>query len=190
MEFIQMIRYVNSKLKEGNKIDAIRTNLNIGEKAFLKIVKENNYKYNQKLKQYIPISEANTKTNTEAYTGTNTETNTIGLEPIKAYTNTIVLDTQYNCLQANTLDYLTNNIDVLKNIIDRFANTVPNTETNTGIIIDLLCDKHIKPNPKAIRINHFIYEDWQKFCDENNYYSKQDLISMALKEYMQSHRKK
>ena len=31
-----------------------------------------------------------------------------------------------------------------------------------------------------------IYQDWQEFCDKQHY-SKMDLISMALKEYMEKY---
>ena len=63
------------------------------------------------------------------------------------------------------------------------------TSTTSNIVINLVDDKHLNPKPKSIRINEFIYQDWQKFCEENKLYSKQELISMALKEYMENHGK-
>ena len=100
-----------------------------------------------------------------------------------------MLQDKYNSLQVNTIDYLTDNISILKEIIDKYSNTKLNTKSNTGIVIDLVDDKHLKPKPKAVRINYFVYDEWQKFCDENKYFSKQDLISMALKEYMEKYKK-
>ena len=65
---------------------------------------------------------------------------------------------------------------------------ISTTETTTNYIsINLIDDKHLNPKPKSIRINEFVYKDWQQFC-ENKHYSKQDLISMALKEYMEKYK--
>ena len=63
------------------------------------------------------------------------------------------------------------------------------TSTTQSIVINLVDDKHLSPKPKSIRINEFVYRDWQKFCEDNKYHSKQELISMALKEYMKNHSK-
>lgn len=65
---------------------------------------------------------------------------------------------------------------------------IHNTEATTNyLIINLVEDKHLNPKPKSIRINEFVYQDWQQFCDEKHY-NKQDLISMALKEYIEKYK--
>lgn len=174
MNFEEKIFFINEQLRAGRKVDDIRKELKISEKTFLKEIKENRYKFSQKLKQYIP----------------NTESNTNKINPVLVEPNTnVLLQDKYNSLQVNTIDYLTDNISILKEIIDKYSNTKLNTKSNTGIVIDLVDDKHLKPKPKAVRINYFIYDEWQKFCDENKYFSKQDLISMALKEYMEKYKK-
>lgn len=174
MNFEEKIFFINEQLRAGRKVDDIRKELKISEKTFLKEIKENRYKFSQKLKQYIP----------------NTESNTNKINPVLVEPNTnVLLQDKYNSLQVNTIDYLTDNISILKEIIDKYSNTKLNTKSNTGIVIDLVDDKHLKPKPKAVRINYFVYDEWQKFCDENKYFSKQDLISMALKEYMEKYKK-
>ena len=57
-----------------------------------------------------------------------------------------------------------------------------------GIVIDLIDDKH-KDNgkPKSVRVNYFIWEEWKEFTSKNSFSSK-DLISMALKEYMDKYK--
>ena len=110
-------------------------------------------------------------------------------EPI----NTTVVETNTNTLltkeKANTLDYISDNINILMDMIEKYkASTKSTTQTTTNYItIDLVDDKHLKPKPKSIRINEFIYQEWQEFCDKQHY-SKMDLISMALKEYMQKYK--
>ena len=55
------------------------------------------------------------------------------------------------------------------------------------IEINLLDDSEISSGPKSVRVNYFVWEDWQHFCEYNNNYSKKQLISMALKEFMEKH---
>ena len=49
------IEYINQKLREGLTVSEVRKELGIGEKRFLREVKELLYKFNQKTKQYEKI---------------------------------------------------------------------------------------------------------------------------------------
>lgn len=166
MDNMELINRINIKLKEGHTVIRIREDLGIGEKALQKIVKSSGYKYNPKLKQYTPIENKN---------------------------EMVVLDNTTSSLpkeQVKILDYLGENFDLLVEFMEKYkATTQTTTESTTSYItIDLVDDKHLNPKPKSIRINEFIYRDWQKFCDKQHY-SKMDLISMALKEYMEKYNK-
>lgn len=55
------------------------------------------------------------------------------------------------------------------------------------ITIDLEDDQHLNQVPKSMRVNKYIYKEWLEFC-EGLPYSKKDLISMALKEYMEKYK--
>lgn len=167
---IDKINYINSKLEKGQTVIRIREDLGIGEKALQKIIKEAGYVYNQKSKRYITTTQSTTKPLEVSVVETNTNT---------------LLTTE----KENTLDYLSNNINILMDMIEKYKTTTQSTtETTTNYItIDLIDDKHLKPKPKSIRINEFIYQEWQEFCDKQHY-SKMDLISMALKEYMEKYK--
>ena len=170
LDTIDKINYINSKLEKGQTVIRIREDLGIGEKSLQKIIKEAGYVYNQKLRQYIPTTESTTKPLKVSVVETNTNT---------------LLTTE----KANTLDYLSNNINILMDMIEKYKTTTQSTtETTTNYItIDLIDDKHLKPKPKSIRINEFVYQEWQEFCNKQHY-SKMDLISMALKEYMEKYK--
>ena len=166
MDNIELINSINIKLKEGHTVIRIREDLGIGEKALQKIVKSSGYKYNPKLKQYTPIENKN---------------------------EMVVLDNTTSSLpkeQVKILDYLGENFDLLVEFMEKYKSTTQTTteSTTSYITIDLVDDKHLNPKPKSIRINEFIYRDWQKFCDKQPY-SKMDLISMALKMYMEKYSK-
>ena len=172
---VDKIDYINMRLKEGITIKDIRAGVGISEGASQKLMRDNNYKYNQKLKQYIPTTKATTQTTTEP--------NNI----VVVDSNTKPLLTKEN---ENILNYLGDNFDILKEFIEKYKTTTQSTteSTTNSIVINLVDDKHLNPKPKSLRINEFIWKDWQEFCDQNKYYSKQDLISMALKEYIQKYK--
>lgn len=177
LDFMEKIEYLNNKLKEGQTVIRIREDMGIGEKALQREIKANGYKYNNKERQYMPTTKTTTKTTTEI------------LPTIVVDENTFVVPKQ----QQQILGYLENNFEVLQEFLEKYksttkATTKATTETTTNhIVINLVDDKHLNPKPKSIRINEFIYQDWQKFCD-TKHYSKQDLISMALKEYMEKYK--
>lgn len=173
LDFMKKIEYLNNKLKEGQTVTRIREDIGIGEKSLQREIKANGYKYNNKEKQYVPTTEATTKSTTEEFA------------TIVEDKNTIVVQKQ----QQQILGYLENNFEVLQEFLEKYKSTTrATTETTTNhIIINLVDDKHLNPKPKSIRINEFIYQDWQQFCD-TKHYSKQDLISMALKEYMEKYK--
>lgn len=177
------VNYLNDKLSEGQTVIRIREDIGIGEKALQKIIKDNGYKYNQRVKQYeLVVSPPTSKTTTNS----TTEATTSSQEVVVVENNTIVLSEK----QEQIMSYLEGNFDILTNIIEKFKSTTgATTETTTDYItIDLVEDKHLNPKPKSIRINEFVYRDWQEFCDKQPY-SKMDLISMALKMYMEKYSK-
>jgi len=180
LDFMEKIEYLNNKLREGQTVIRIRENIGIGEKALQREVKANGYRYNSKTKQYMPTTETTTKSTTELLpTIVADKTTIVGNE------NTFVVPKQ----QKQILGYLENNFEVLQEFLEKYKSTTrATTETTTNhIIINLVDDKHLNPKPKSIRINEFVYQDWQQFC-ETKHYSKQDLISMALKEYMDKYK--
>jgi hypothetical protein len=177
---MEKIDYLNSRLREGQTLIIIREDIGIGEKSLQKEIKANGYRYNNKERQYIPTTEATTKSTTEIVATIVEDSNTVVVDK-----NTFVVPEK----QENILGYLENNFEVLQEFLEKYkATTKSTTETTTNhIIINIVDDKHLNPKPKSIRINEFIYQDWQQFCD-TKHYSKQDLISMALKEYMEKYK--
>lgn len=172
LNFEEKIYYINAKLTEGQTVTKIREAIGIGEKSLQKEIKTNGYKYDNKLKQYVANTESNTNKN-----------------------NIVVLDKNTNPIlkesQKKAISFLEENIEVFEILVEKFkANTTSNTTSNTGenhIIIDLIDDKHLNPKAKAFRVNMFVYKEWQEFCEKQRY-SKQDLLSMAMKEYMEKYK--
>lgn len=173
LDFMEKIEYLNNKLREGKTVIRIREDIGIGEKALQREIKANGYRYNNKERQYVPTTDATIKSTTEI------------LPTIVVDENTFVVPKQ----QQQILGYLENNFEVLQEFLEKYKSTTKATTepTTNHIVINLVDDKHLNPKPKSIRINEFIYQEWKAFC-ETKHYSKQDLISMALKEYIEKYK--
>ena len=57
---------------------------------------------------------------------------------------------------------------------------------NEGIKIDL---PESETTRTTIRINKVIWDEFNKFCNENNEFNKQDLMAQALKDFISNNRK-
>ena len=85
---------------------------------------------------------------------------------------------------------LVNQYDKLQEMINWFntKDDIDNSviEVNTGIKIDLP-DAPIKRT--TIRVNESIWNDFLELADANSEFDKHNLLSMALKEYVEKHKK-
>ena len=168
------IEKINMMLQEGKTVKTVRKSLGIPEKKFQKTVKELGYKYNQSKRLYINVLDS----------GIDTRDSNI-LPTTQTTTDNTTAPSTLTTTQTTTIDYLTDNIELLKQLLESYKR---NTEANNSkdIIINLDNDKHLDPKPKSIRINEFVWRDWQEFTKDLTF-SKTDLISMALKEYIEKH---
>lgn len=168
------IKYINELLQKGKTVKEVRSILGVSEKLFQKKIKELGYKYNQKNKQYEVIGEVlNPLSSNSPSTTTNPTT--------KSTTTPTTISTT----EATTIKYLSENIDILKQILENYKRTT--TSNNKNIVINLVNDKHLKPAPKSIRINEFVWRDWLEFTKDLPF-SKGDLVSQALIEFIEKYK--
>lgn len=170
------ILLINNYLKEGKTVKEIREILGYSEKSYQKKIKELGYKYNQKEKQYIlgnveimPVKASNTTCNTVSITSDN-------------ITNLITKD------QEEGLNFISENIQDLQEMLMYYKRNKECNTVNRGIVINLIDDKDIdNGKPVSVRVNKHIWKEWQEFTKDINYSSK-ELVSMALKEYMEKYK--
>ena len=171
------INYINALLQEGKSVKDVRETLGVSEKKFQKEIKALGYKYNQKERCYIsaykPITEVLDKEPTKDIIVTTKPTT-------KEATSMTTLTTT----QSTTINYLADNLDVLKQLLENYKKSTPNDDK--GIYINLVSDKHLNPKPKSLRINEFVWREWQEFTKDLTF-SKSDLISQALLEFIKNH---
>lgn len=201
------INDINKYLREGKTVKEIRSIEGIGEKKFQKKIKELGYEYNQKIKQYTEIENDNTTDNKKCSTkkiGDNTANNKeCSTEEVSNNTadnkkciininkTTEVLNPLGNSIDPKTeysLNIINDNIDILEEILKKYKHAKDNSINTYGMVIDLIDDRHIdNGKPKSVRVNEFVWEEWKVFTKEIHYSGK-ELVSMALKEYMEKYK--
>lgn len=168
------INYVNKLLREGSTVKDIRTKLSISEKLFQRQIKELGYKYNQKVKQYEKNEVQSSMLKSKDYSSN------IGV------INQIDVATD---IDIKKVADLVSHYDTIKELLIWFENKEYDKD-----IIEIIQDNRIEIDidtdevkRTTILVNKKIYDDFNTFCQMHKEYDKKDLLSMALKEYMQKY---
>ncbi len=164
------IDYINGKLANGETVIRIREDLKIGEKALQRIIKDSGYKYNQKLKRYDKQ-----------------HTHVIQFEEYdKGNTHVIPNNIKDDLLEIIQMK------DDLKELIKNYKERYDKGDTQ---VIEVVEDKGIKINlPESeivrstFRVNKNILDRWNAFCEEHKEFSKTNLLSSSLLEYMEKYK--
>lgn len=169
------INYINSMLKEGKSVKEIRKIMGYSEKRFQEEIKNLGYKWNQSPRQYIPENGS-----AEVVKASDSNSNTL--------CNTTCTTDILTHKDKDNLNFIGENIELLKEMLMYYKRNKESNTNNNGIVIDLIDDKH-KDNgkPKSVRVNYFVWEEWKEFTNKSNFSSK-ELISMALKEYIDKYK--
>lgn len=167
---------INKMLSEGMSVKEIREKLGINEKAYQKQIKNMGYRYLQKSRKYVKASPQRKDyfNNTEV----------INKNKIKDLN--IVSDTD---IDIKKVVDLINNYDDIKELLKWFKNkeyenSIIEVIQDNRIEIDLDTDEAKRT---TILVNKKIYDDFNMFCQKHKEYDKKDLLSMALKEYIEKY---
>lgn len=157
------IEFINSKRREGLSSKEIREGLQISEKKLQKIIKEGNYVYSQKDKQYI-LAEENSD--------------------VKNYkSNEVVVSNNEYIKLMNVL----NNIDDMNSKIEEMYKWYT-MQTNMIENVDLKIDKFEDTIvTRSYKIYNEIQKEFAEYC-KSQPYKTQDIISQALKEFLQKYK--
>lgn len=168
----EKINYLNEELEKGKTVTNIRKDLGIGEKKLQKMIRGLGYIYNQKLKRYD-------KKHTEIVQAT---------EYAKDITNILPCNIKDDLIEILQMK------DDLKEIISNYKNGYD--KEHTSQVIEVVEDKGIKINlpdseivRSTFRVNKEVLDKWNSFCEENKEFSKTNLLSSALKEFIEKYSK-
>lgn len=203
MPLEDQIKYINNELmKEGSSLTSVCKAIGIGRTTIRERAKKQGFVFDKGLNQYVKnINKPDIIQNTTP-TATKIQDKNIQEDMMQnsegvIVNNVDVISSNNGVIQAekyfqygHTLDYLDSNIDLIKEFFEKIKENKKNIhEGSKDIVIDLIDDRHLDPKPRSFRVNSFVLNDWDQFCNENRYYQKMDLVSMALKEYIENHRK-
>lgn len=157
---LEQLDYVNSQLREGKSIRKLSAEMGMGKSTITDRFRRHNIAYNMYLKQYV-------------------EGHTSLLEPVEPIRNTNI-----SLIPEDSLDDLKNileNSSVLLEMIQLFKKNSHILE-NT-IKLDL---PESESKLTSVRLNKQVLDDFDIFAEKHKEFKKADLMSMALKYYMDS----
>lgn len=177
------VKYVNELLQQGGSVDNIRTTLGIGKNYIANTFAKDGYKLNRNINQYIKCD--NVVTNTTNVVKQNIKPS----EPKKETNNINTKDSYYKALEWQIKD-LQKQINLINNRLDNNSITT-NVVTDTTSIIHSDIDKlrNTDTTSSHYRIYKDIQEEFKAFCKEHKQYKVQDIISSAIKEYLDKYNK-
>lgn len=193
------IKYINNELrKEGSSLTGVCKAIGIGRTTVRERAKKQGFIFDKGLNQYIKVE--NTPNNSGRVTPTDTkkskyqspriqEISKKNNSDVVSFNNGVVM-TDDQEINSHKMGYILSKFNTLEEMIRIFEAKKESVGSgDQDIIIDLIDDRHLDPKPRSFRVNSFVLNDWDQFCNENRYYQKMDLVSMALKEYMERHKK-
>ncbi|MGL5714641.1 MAG: hypothetical protein ACRCXT_01760 [Paraclostridium sp.] len=211
LDIDNQIKYLNDRLQSGQTVIRIREDIGIGEKGLQKIIKENGYKYNQKERLYKPSTTVETKPSTEEnksfYSSSTAVEQTPNDELYK--TSTDVEKTKYVAnIDVENEFYDSRGLVVSKDQFDLMFKSFKEIE-KMNAKLEKVYQWYEKENevidvtPLELKIDKFegdavaraykfypeVQKDFIEFCNKHKQYKTQDIISQALKEFMEKYRK-
>lgn len=173
LDIMDQVKYINKMLNEKRSLTNIASDLSIGRSTIRDRFKKVNYIYDKKLNQYIQCEKV--VCDTEVIQSNTNTLESINREELKKYN---VSNTDVNKKILN----ITNEYEILMEMIELYkcnSNVLQNK-----IIIDLPdADSELT----SFRINKEILKQFNDFVKNQKEFRKIDLVSMALKEYMENH---
>ena len=188
----EVIEFLNQGLSNGEKVADLRNKLNIGEKKLQKKIKENNYKFDVKKRQYVV---------TATFKDTDIEYNTEKLQ--KNYNSTTnSKEKNYNSttnqLQNINLDQeiidTISTVKQLKEMTLRFEEMYDWYMLQKNVIeIEIPKLQILNSNGDTVNRSLRLYEDTNKrfieFCKKHNGNKVQDILNTALVEFLDRYEK-
>ncbi|MGS5518246.1 hypothetical protein AB8L61_19905 [Clostridioides difficile] len=170
----EQIQYINNKLLEGDTLTNTCKDIGIGRTTIRNRFKQHGYEFNQAKKLYISIVE---------------------VVELESSSKVVMQKSSNKVVEADT-----NNINNLKDILYNFneMNTKLNEvyswyesqSSNKVVGADKLSIDDFEGN--IVTRSYKVYEDIQKefvaFCEANKKYRVQDIISQALKDFMDKYK--
>jgi len=186
----QVEEYINIELKKGRSQKEIEINdFKVNQGVIKNRLNRRGYKKvdNQWVLPDKQYEEGNIKvisTLNKKYEDSNAKVFNIQETELKEYDNNNTLVIADEKIKNNLIN-LSKNYDKIMSIVQEYDKKYD--KGYDSMVIELPIET-IKDFRTSIRINNVIWEQFNKFSEEHKEFTKRDLLSMALKEYMDKYK--
>lgn len=186
LDKFEQVNYINSELKKsGFTLTKICNKLEIGRSTIRDRFKKIGYFYDKKSNLYLmdhnELMFCNDNENNNMYNISNvniesennsSNTNVISFGDVEFRENIISLARDYNDIKQMLEDYKQNKMVVSKQIIIDYLNRVEDSETKLT----------------TLRVNKYVLENFNIFVENNKQFTKVDLFSQALINFVEQYK--
>lgn len=189
LEILAQIDYINKQLENNNSITSVCKELGIGRSTIRDRFKKVDYIYSKDLNTYIhnnnitDVLQVNIDYSNGCVSSViDKENNSNNTDVIREDTVTEIINKSDEEIKNNLLD-LVNNYDVLKDIIELHRRNT--SVIKQQIVIDVDDDES---KLATLRVKAKVLEQFKEFCNNNKQFKKVDLLSQAIKEFIEKYK--
>ena len=183
LDVMEQIEYINKSLLEGNTLTNICKSIGIGRSTIRDRFKKVSYEYNKSINQYesiVEIIEAETIAPAEA-----NEPIKEDIKPVIQQSSNLVVGTDNEILTS-----LINNYDDMNNKLNEMYNWYKLQSSNKVVQTEKFKVDDFEGDivVRSYKLYEPIQREFLEFCKKNNKYKVQDILSQALKEFLEKYR--
>ena len=183
LEVLEQIEYINKSLLEGNTLTNICKSIGIGRSTIRDRFKKVSYEYNKAINQYESIVEI-IEAETIAPAGANKPIKE-DIKPFVQESSNLVVGTELyknNEILINMINNYDDNLSKLNELYDWYKLQSSNkvVQTEKFKVDDFEGDIVVR----SYKLYEPIQREFLEFCKKNNKYKVQDILSQALKEFL------
>ncbi|MGL5152960.1 MAG: hypothetical protein ACRC7N_20575, partial [Clostridium sp.] len=172
----QLVTVVNEELGHGLSVNKTCDKLGIKKTTLRDHMGRNGYEYYKEQHRYV-------KTTQDTFEGNEESKSRVVRQDVTASNKGVV--TQSDIVTEFPIP--SSDVEILKEMIEQYKrhksmNTVP-----TGSIVVELPPEENGDYRKTLRLNKTIYQDFEKFCNKNKEFTIKELVSQALKEFIEKY---
>lgn len=181
LEVLKQIDYINEQLKNNMSITGVCKNIGIGRATIRDRFKKVNYVYDKEANAYV-LKEVNNDCNVGVIDTNNgcdmLDETTYITEVSKEEGVFEIIEKSDEEIKNNLLD-LAKNYELLREIMDMHRRNT--SVVKKQIVIDL---DDSESKLVTLRVNSDVLGKFNKFCDNNKQFKKVDLLSQAMKNFI------
>lgn len=182
LEVLKQIDYINKQLKNNYSITSVCKELGVGRTTVRDRFKKLGYVFDKEANAYV-LKEVNNDCNIGVIDTNNRGNTTVESAEITEVSKEEgvfeIIEKSDDEIRNNLLD-LAQNYELIKEIIDIHRRNT--SVVKHQILIDI---EEAESKLTTLRVNRKVLDEFNKFCDKNKQFKKVDLLSQAMKNFIE-----